>query len=323
MAKRIYSSGNYIILDDDLNEEVEISKVGSFYTETSGNFNIHNKETDQKTTIATSAAGTWYDETGLVAYSESTLRTFLRENTGFSTALGGSSANFANEDLIFTEYRGHQLGAHDLDMSGDESYLWLYNSSPEFGIGVGASEISSNGDKITISTPELHRYTGTVDKYLGSGFKKTLLSGLLSTDGWSVSNSTNTSMFFNIIGTGLVSAFKGMEVRSDSDSAFKVYSGASNAPIQNIYNNAGTAIYEFREGGGAAVAYFKNSLGAVNISFNASSGILDAVGGFSVDGVTGIGANTGTTYTIGGGSSGDLASIRIAKGIITGITLVP
>ena len=44
---------------------------------------------------------------------------------------------------------------------------------------------------------------------------------------------------------------------------------------------------------------------------------------FNVNGTDGIGGAGGTTYTFGGGGSGDVADITVRGGIITAISLVP
>jgi hypothetical protein len=88
--KKIYNDGNYVIIDDGLNI-YEYTK-NSFYSKRSGNYIIKDNNLGLEYTILTSDIPNWYDKDGLVAYTESTLLTFLKSYTGFNTALGSSKA---------------------------------------------------------------------------------------------------------------------------------------------------------------------------------------------------------------------------------------
>lgn len=91
MSKELYRSGNYVIADND-GVRTDYPIV-SPYTERNGNFALRNRE-GKLLEIAFAGAGAWTDTEGGagIAYSEATMRTFLRENTGFSAASGGSGA---------------------------------------------------------------------------------------------------------------------------------------------------------------------------------------------------------------------------------------
>lgn len=167
-------------------------------------------------------------------------------------------------------------------------------------------------------------HLGNSDLVSDSAIRKFGLQGTTSGSHLGIYDPTLSNLFFKVDATGLTRAEKGVEIRKPGDqNALKIYSGLANSAIHSIYNLAGQLIYEFREAGGAAVFYARNSAGAVNIDFNASSGVINAAGGYSVNGVTGWGANTGTVVNFGGGAPGEVASLTIAKGLITNVGLVP
>lgn len=85
MAKKLYVSDNYIIADFDNGTITEYPRGQSDYSEKDGNFTINEDLGDGKLVIAVSAAATWDNSAGGgTPYSAATLRTFLRQNTGFS-----------------------------------------------------------------------------------------------------------------------------------------------------------------------------------------------------------------------------------------------
>lgn len=91
MAVNVYASDNYIIINDGTNES-EYAKGYTVYTFKNDIFTI--KETvggEYKITIDQINDGDILDESNN-AYDNSTFTTFLRQNTGFKTAPGGSGA---------------------------------------------------------------------------------------------------------------------------------------------------------------------------------------------------------------------------------------
>lgn len=90
MATKIYASGNYVIVETDTNI-FEYAKGHTLYTLVDDVFYI--KEITQgqfKVSVADITAGDIQDNEG--TYTVETFTTFLRENTGFKTASGGSDA---------------------------------------------------------------------------------------------------------------------------------------------------------------------------------------------------------------------------------------
>lgn len=86
MANKIYSVGNYVIGEDDRGASTKVlsfAKRSSEYFVTSDPDGYGVKEANQSTelVIDTTDIPNWFDEAGVVAYTEATLLTFLRENT--------------------------------------------------------------------------------------------------------------------------------------------------------------------------------------------------------------------------------------------------
>jgi hypothetical protein len=101
MKIRIYSSGNYVIVDDGTKiyeyakgHTLYIFSEDVFYIKeiTQGQFKVAKDDVDN---------GDILDELEN-PYTLETFTTFLRENTGFKTAAGGSAATVQNSDLSYT-----------------------------------------------------------------------------------------------------------------------------------------------------------------------------------------------------------------------------
>jgi len=106
--------------------------------------------------------------------------------------------------------------------------------------------------------------------------------------------------------------------------ALKVYSRlASSSGVAQFYNSSGSSIFDFRQAAGAGTLGVKNAAGTQNVYLNGSGGYVEVANNFRVNGVTGLGAAAGTTYTFGGGGSGDIASMTFNGGILTAVTTVP
>jgi hypothetical protein len=93
MAKELYVSGNYVIVVDENNYTREFPIGKTIYTEKRAvHFEIIEGQIEgSNTIIPLSDAVNWVDD-GATPYTEASMRTFLRENTGFSPASGGSGA---------------------------------------------------------------------------------------------------------------------------------------------------------------------------------------------------------------------------------------
>jgi hypothetical protein len=91
---KIYVSGNYIIVEKS-GIVYEYAKGYSRYTYASAKFTLIELEGGGQIVISETElnSGSWVNE-ALVPYTVATFTTFLRENTGFKTAAGGSAAEF-------------------------------------------------------------------------------------------------------------------------------------------------------------------------------------------------------------------------------------
>jgi hypothetical protein len=94
MAKEIYKSGNYIVTVD-ADDNSRLFPIGkTVYDEYNSVFRLtEGLIEDDQLVISYADSTNWVDDSA-VAYTEATLRTFLRENTGFSPASGGSGAEW-------------------------------------------------------------------------------------------------------------------------------------------------------------------------------------------------------------------------------------
>ena len=92
MAKEIYKSGNYIVTVD-ADDNSRLFPIGkTVYDEYNSVFRLtEGLIEDDQLIISYADSSNWVDDLA-AAYTEATLRTFLRENTGFSPASGGSGA---------------------------------------------------------------------------------------------------------------------------------------------------------------------------------------------------------------------------------------
>ena len=131
MAK-IYASGNYVIVDDGV-KIYEYAKGHTLYTFVDDVFYI--KEITQgqfKVSVADLDAGNITAEDSGDVYTVETFTTFLRENTGFKTAPGGSGATPVGATLMktgqTTSYRTGDDG--DLEAGRATSFTVLASNNP-------------------------------------------------------------------------------------------------------------------------------------------------------------------------------------------------
>lgn len=125
--KKLYLSVNYLIaFQDGLENPFGLSST--FYDETTLNFQFVDKVNRGRIIIAKTDVGDWFDETGLVPFTEATLRTFLQTNTGnFKTASGGSGAKLLRTAQEIS-YRTGDDG--DIQQGRDVSFLELEKKNP-------------------------------------------------------------------------------------------------------------------------------------------------------------------------------------------------
>ena len=107
--KQVYKSGNYVIAVDANGNQREFPVGKCIYTEDDTRFKIiEGVIEDSQIIIPKSDVTNWTNESA-EAYTEATMRTFLRENTGFNSGTGGSVPStsttidswvYSNEDYI-------------------------------------------------------------------------------------------------------------------------------------------------------------------------------------------------------------------------------
>lgn len=132
MAKVIYKSGNYVVVTDANNVDRVFPIGKTVYTETAGNFLISEGQVErEQLIIPVSDAVNWVDNDG-TNYTEATFRDFLRTNTGFRPASGGSGAVPIGADLMKTNqtvsYRTGDDG--DLEKGRATDFLTLASANP-------------------------------------------------------------------------------------------------------------------------------------------------------------------------------------------------
>lgn len=132
--KKIYLDNNYIIFDLGDGTLTSFS-IKSVYKEQSDSFWIKDAVVNTVFSITFQDVSNWFDSTGTVAYTEETLRTFLRSNTGNSGASGsGGSAKslYTATGYSFTgAFEGKPLS---------NNYVW------EAGIGINYSQSDVDSD---------------------------------------------------------------------------------------------------------------------------------------------------------------------------------
>ena len=132
MAKEIYKSGNYIVTVD-ADDNSRLFPIGkTVYDEYNSVFRLtEGLIEDDQLVISYADSTNWVDDSA-VSYTEATLRTFLRENTGFRPASGGSGAASVGADLMKTNqtvsYRTGDDG--DLEKGRATDFLTLSSANP-------------------------------------------------------------------------------------------------------------------------------------------------------------------------------------------------
>lgn len=147
MAFELKISGNYVVVSDTVLDETLASYPmnNSVYNESELKFNILELIDEEVTTItkADVDAGLWIDDLA-VPFTQATLLTFLRSNTGFNPASGGSGADLLtvtktlDSTVLSSLTSGFQLlpiptvGTwHDVK---EITYKYTYGLTPYFGL---------------------------------------------------------------------------------------------------------------------------------------------------------------------------------------------
>lgn len=134
MPIKVYTSGNYIVVDNGTTMS-EYAKGYTTYTYLQSTQTFTIKETvggEYKITRTQILAGDITDEAGTTAFTFNSFVTFLRENTGFKTASGGSGAAPIGATLLktgqITSYRTGDDG--DIEAGRATSFSVLANNNP-------------------------------------------------------------------------------------------------------------------------------------------------------------------------------------------------
>jgi len=132
MAKEIYKSGNYIVTVDADNNSRLFPIGKTVYDEYNSVFRLtEGLIEDDQLVISYADSSNWVDDSA-VSYTEATLRTFLRENTGFRPASGGSGAVPVGASIMKTNqtvsYRQGDDG--DLEAGRETDFFTLASQNP-------------------------------------------------------------------------------------------------------------------------------------------------------------------------------------------------
>jgi len=134
MPIKVYTSGNYIVVDNGTTMS-EYAKGYTTYTYVQSTQTFTIKETvggEYKITRTQILAGDITDEPGTTAFTFNSFVTFLRENTGFKTAPGGSGAAPIGATLLktgqITSYRTGDDG--DIEAGRAVDFTTLSENNP-------------------------------------------------------------------------------------------------------------------------------------------------------------------------------------------------
>ena len=132
MATEIYKSGNYIVTVD-ADDNSRLFPIGkTVYDEYNSVFRLtEGLIEDDQLVISYADSTNWVDDSA-VSYTEATLRTFLRENTGFRPASGGSGAASVGADLMKTNQTVSYRTGDDVDLEKGRAtdFLTLSSANP-------------------------------------------------------------------------------------------------------------------------------------------------------------------------------------------------
>ena len=178
MAKRIFTIGNYILIDEDNGGfQIPITK-GCEITRTATPYQLNSPEqggsSSEYYSIAISDANNWYKEDGSTAYNSSTLLTFLLENTSFRS---GGSASLTTTHFGLIDYND-STGA--VSLTAD-----TWTDVPNDGLGA----FTNKTYKPTLVSEVMDNSTGYLD------FSDlTLGSQLVIRNDFSITPSTNNAL---------------------------------------------------------------------------------------------------------------------------------
>ena len=154
--KKIYISGNYIIVDNGAGDLIEFPVNNTFYKYRNDVFTIEETLGGDRVIIPLTDVVNWFDEAGLIAYSFNSLTIFLRENTSFvitgtgtSGGAGGGASDIANRIIVNQANFLTTLGGVI-----DSSKVYFLDGIIDLGntqITIPATGITIKGDSFDIS----------------------------------------------------------------------------------------------------------------------------------------------------------------------------
>ena len=170
MANKLYLEENYVIWEIDGSPTGEYSKNHCVYRETTTSFIIKEEIDDGTANIlkADVDAGNWLDETD-TPYTVAGLRTWLRVNSGFKTASGGSEAEFII--LVKTD----NTGTSNSDQFTIPTTTGTYNYDVDW--GDGNTDIG-----LTSGTTHTYASAGTYTIKISGTFPRIYFNGAGSSD---------------------------------------------------------------------------------------------------------------------------------------------
>ncbi len=149
-----------------------------------------------------------------------------------------------------------------------------------------------------------------------SSFHNMILGGALSTDGFAIRNSTDTSDLFVVDGTGSI----GVGASTVSTNKVKVVSSVTGGVGVLGQVTAGTGTNTALQGVATTTNTGTNRALVLNAQNGANNYSMQIISG---DIKTPSGTGQTGTYTFGGGSSGDIATMQYENGILIATTTVP
>lgn len=247
---KLYLQNNYVVVEKS-GETFVFSKNFCTYYETATSIVIQqfiSTASVRTLAILISDIPNFYDQSGVTPYTTTTFKTFLRTNTGFKSASGGSGAAWGTITGTLTSQTDLNTALNskqDNLISGTNIKTINGNSL------IGSGNITIGG--LTIGTTAIT--SGAANRLLFEGTGNVLQQS---------SNLTFDSTT-NILqcGNRIIAGTSGM---TNTGGALFVYAGNNNDFVQRIYNTAGTAIYNFRTTSNGSYMEFCNSTGTPQVT---------------------------------------------------------
>lgn len=235
---KIYLKVNYLVIESG-GETYAFGKNYAVYSETTDSFIIRSIMFDSRTiSILFADAGNYYDETGTIPFTESTLRDYLRANTGFKTPPGGSGGGGVSDGNY-----------GDISVSGGGT-IWDINPNVVNDANihdVDASKVTQDSTHRFITDAQLANLanqsgvnsgdetTGTIQTKLGVASTST--DGYLTQTDWNTFNNKENALGFTPVPDTNTITINGSSQTLGSNPSFSV-SGADPGGWTTIVKSA-------------------------------------------------------------------------------------